>query len=94
MDIDTDNMLYQDFKKQCCTLGIPEDMHDYIIALIDYPTYDMCVHQSFTGDERMQQFVILAYNNLVRDLGLDMEELEMAPIPPDRCYLAEDFQVD
>lgn len=94
MDIDPNDFLYQDLKEQCHALGIPEDMHDHVIAMIDYPTYDMCVHHAFTGDERMQQFAILAYNNLVRELGLDMEELEMAPIPPDDVYLAEDFQIN
>lgn len=94
MEIDPNDMLYQDFKEQCYALGIPKDMHDSVIALIDYPSYDMCVHRSFVGNERMQQFVILAYNNLVRELDLDMEEIEMAPIPPENVYLAEDFSID
>lgn len=92
MDINPSDPLYQDFKNQCYALDIPEDMHDYVIALIDYPTYDMCVHKSFTGDERMQQFVILAFNNLNRELDLGLEEIPMAPIPPDDVFLAEDFQ--
>lgn len=94
MDINPNDLLYQDFKNQCVALGIPEGMHDSVIAMIDYPTYDMCVHKSFSGDERMQQFVILAYNNLNRELGLGLEELEMAPIPPDNVFLAEDFQIN
>lgn len=94
MDIDQSNPIYQDLKKQCYALDIPEDMHDYIIALIDFPSYDACIHQSFSGDERMQQFVIMAYNNLNRELGLGLEELEMSPIPPDDVFLAEDFQIN
>lgn len=97
MEINPNDSLYQDFKEQCYTLEIPEDMHDSVIAMIDYPTYDMCIHKSFVGDERMQQFVILAYNNLVRELHLEEDGysyLEMAPIPPDECYIAPDFQLN
>lgn len=72
-------VLEQDFRDACDYFDIDEEMTEYVLARIDFPVYDAyLVPKHLSGDERMREFVAIAFNTLNRDLELGYEELPLA----------------
>ena len=92
-------VLEEDFIDAAYRLGIAEDIIMDVLDMIDYPSMDIVVNQKLTGDERMEQFVILGFNRCVREYGWDCDEMELSfsesddylDVPYDYCDIATTF---